>query len=258
MRSAHSSCLFFQLLLLGDAFSYSKVIDLTWEYDANTLYWPGVARFSFTKVTEGEERGFWYAMKEFCTGEHGGTHLDAPYHFNKEGWKVAEIPVDRLVGKGTTIDLADESEHSGKELKKLEVSHLENWESVNGPFEPGSILLVDFGRAKYWRENAFKYLESDDRQTFNTPGLSDEAARWIASSGKFYGIGLDAPSVDPGNSTTMMVHRILAKEQIFNLENVNLTKKLPAKNFTIIVAPMKIADGTGAPVRIFAIVNSVL
>lgn len=39
-------------------------------------------------------------MNEFCTGEHGGTHLDAPFHFHKFGWKVAEIPIYRLLAHG--------------------------------------------------------------------------------------------------------------------------------------------------------------
>lgn len=41
-----------------------------------------------------------YAAKDYCSGEHGGTHLDAPYHFNKEGWRVADIPIERLIAKG--------------------------------------------------------------------------------------------------------------------------------------------------------------
>lgn len=42
-----------------------------------------------------------YAMNEFCAAEHGGTHLDAPYHFYEHGWKVGEIPLDRFVVKGS-------------------------------------------------------------------------------------------------------------------------------------------------------------
>ncbi|ODN00638.1 Kynurenine formamidase [Orchesella cincta] len=39
---------------------------------------------------------YWLAMFSFCMGEHGGTHVDAPYHFNPLGWKLSEIPVERL------------------------------------------------------------------------------------------------------------------------------------------------------------------
>lgn len=39
-------------------------------------------------------------MSEFCTGEHGSTHLDAPYHFHKYGWKVGDIPLHNLIARG--------------------------------------------------------------------------------------------------------------------------------------------------------------
>lgn len=43
---------------------------------------------------------FRYAANEFCCGEHGGTHLDAPYHFYKYGWKAGNIPLEKLIAKG--------------------------------------------------------------------------------------------------------------------------------------------------------------
>lgn len=39
-------------------------------------------------------------MNEFCAGEHGGTHMDAPYHFNKQGIKIGQIPVENLIVSG--------------------------------------------------------------------------------------------------------------------------------------------------------------
>lgn len=43
---------------------------------------------------------FRYSANEFCTGEHVGTHLDAPYHFNKNGETVEQIPITKLIAKG--------------------------------------------------------------------------------------------------------------------------------------------------------------
>lgn len=44
--------------------------------------------------------GGWYAANSFESGEHGGTHMDAPYHFYKSGWQIGDIPLERLIGKG--------------------------------------------------------------------------------------------------------------------------------------------------------------
>lgn len=42
-------------------------------------------------------------MNEFCAGEHGGTHFDAPYHFYREGWTVGQIPLSNLIVPGRCL-----------------------------------------------------------------------------------------------------------------------------------------------------------
>lgn len=58
-------------------------------------------------------------------------------------------------------------------------------------------------------------------------GISAAAAEWIVKTDKFYGVGLDTASVDPGFSTDYKAHRILSKHQLYNLENVKLVEDLP-------------------------------
>lgn len=79
-------------------------IDLSHYYDQNTLYWPGGRHFNFIRVdTRGSSAKDWYAANDFETAEHGGTHLDAPYHFHSNHWKVGDIPLERFIGKGNYI-----------------------------------------------------------------------------------------------------------------------------------------------------------
>lgn len=85
------------------------------------------------------------------------------------------------------------------------------------------------------------------------PGLSKDAAQWIVDSGKVYGVGVDGPSVDPGQSTTYSVHGVLSKANLYNLENVALNgTTLPPRGFKLVIQPVKIDGGTGGPVRILA------
>ncbi|KAF7266547.1 hypothetical protein GWI33_020056 [Rhynchophorus ferrugineus] len=237
---------FIFLLFHANCSSSQTIIDLTWNFNNETIYWPGQRQFQITKATESEKRGFWYSVKEFCAAEHGGTHFDAPYHFYKEGWKVSEVPVDRLFAKGALIE-TNQSNLYAKDLIK--------WEESNGRFDNGTVLLVKTGMGKYWTSNKTKYLALDTQNRMNFPGLSADAALWIAQSGQFFGVGIDTPSIDPGNSTDMVAHRTLASGQLFNLENVNLQEIHLRKGFDIIIAPMKLEEGTGAPVRIFAILK---
>uniref|UniRef100_A0AAR5Q0V7 Cyclase n=1 Tax=Dendroctonus ponderosae TaxID=77166 RepID=A0AAR5Q0V7_DENPD len=240
------------LALSSKVTSLEKSVDLSWDFGSNTVYISGMRKFAFEKEIESSsDRGYWYSVKEFCAAEHGGTHFDAPYHFYQEGIKVSEIPAQKLFAKGALINLTAEAEEQGRNAR-LTVKHLEAWEARNGNFEIGSVLLVQFGRSKYW-QNRTKYLDLEG-ETLNFP---DEAARWIVNSQKFYGVGLDTPSIDPGNTTTYFAHRHLAANNLYNLENVKILDSLPDKGFDLVIAPMKIQDGTGAPVRIFATLKNV-
>lgn len=67
--------------------------------------------------------GVWYSANDFATAEHCGTHLDAPYHFNKNGRKVADIPLDRLITKGSNI--FPSGHYSGQQLLGLaQLNHI--------------------------------------------------------------------------------------------------------------------------------------
>ena len=42
-------------------------------------------------------KGYFYSANRFTAAEHGGTHIDAPYHFSKEGNTLDAVPLDRLM-----------------------------------------------------------------------------------------------------------------------------------------------------------------
>lgn len=89
-----------------------RMVDLSHPYGEDTLYWPTDARgFELAALAEGRTKaGFFYAAKEFASAEHGGTHLDAPYHFDEDGAFVGEIPLRRLIAPGVVIDGSAEAE----------------------------------------------------------------------------------------------------------------------------------------------------
>ena len=65
----------------------AKVVDLTHPFDEKTIYWPtSPSAFELKSLADGKTPGGWfYRSNTFCTPEHGGTHLDAPSHFAKDG-----------------------------------------------------------------------------------------------------------------------------------------------------------------------------
>ena len=92
-------------------------------------------------------------------GEHGGTHLDAPYHFYKEGWTVDQIPPDRLINvPAIVIDVESEVEKLENPGDfKLTVEHLVKVETPSNTIPFGGVVLVHTGWSKFWPDRN-KYL----------------------------------------------------------------------------------------------------
>ncbi|KAF5293754.1 hypothetical protein FQA39_LY03239 [Lamprigera yunnana] len=223
-------------------------IDLTWPFNENTISWGTTQQFVFTNKTVQEDP--WYAENDFAVSEHAGTHLDAPYHVLKSGWKIGDIPLSRLTGPGIKIDISNETKSCGSKAQ-LQEKHLVEWEKKNGPIPKNSILLVYMD----WSQNYYdkvKYLGGEKVQDYKFPSISLKAAKWIVDKGKIIGVGIDTASVDLGNSTDLCVHNLFSKNRIYILENVKILASLPAKGFRLYVLPMFIEKGTGAPVRIVA------
>lgn len=238
------------------AFPSGKWIDLSYSYGPNTLYWPTSALFRMDTVAEGmTEKGYYYSAYQFCTAEHGGTHLDAPVHFAQGKPAVDEIPIDQLIGPLVVVEV---SEACAKERDyQVRVADFEAWEAQHGGIPAGSIVLLRTGYGKFWPD-ARQYMGTDERgpeavAKLHFPGLHPEAAEWICQNRRIKGIGLDTPSIDYGQSTSFETHQILAREHIPIMENVANVSELPPTGAFLVALPMKIAGGSGAPLRIAAL-----
>ncbi|KAJ9576986.1 hypothetical protein L9F63_006423, partial [Diploptera punctata] len=194
-----------------------------------------------------------YAANEFEAGEHGGTHLDAPYHFYKQGWKVGDIPLEKLIVPGVLMDVSQEvNDNADFELK---ADRIKKWEEDNGDLPEGAVLLIRYGWAKDYN-NRRRYFGLDQGNRMHFPGLSADGAEYLAKKRNLAGVGVDTPSVDTGRTTINPAHIWLQGANMYIIENLNLDVGLPENDFTVVVMPMKITEGTGAPCRVVAMLNS--
>lgn len=232
-----------------------RAIDLSYPFDANTVYWPTAEPFKLETDFEGEtDKGYFYSAYRYSAAEHGGTHIDAPVHFAKGHWTVDAIPLDRLMGNGIVIDVTSQCATNRDYL--VSVADFEKWERVNGRIAPGTIVFLRTGFGKYYPDRK-QYLGTDERGAeavakLHFPGLDPAAARWLTQNRSIKAIGLDTASIDRGQSTLFESHRILFEKNVPALENVANLDQLPAKGFSVIALPMKIKGGSGGPVRIVA------
>jgi kynurenine formamidase len=232
----------------------AKVVDLTHALDANTIFWP-TEKKTFELIEEHNgltERGFFYAANRFCSPEHGGTHIDAPYHFAAKGETVAAIPVERLIGRAVVIDVSAKA--AANPDYALMPDDVAAWEARHGRIPAGAIVLLRTGWSSRWPDKR-AYLGDDtpgDASNLHFPSYGADAARLLVERGVAV-IGVDTASIDIGPSKDFLVHRIAGAANVVGLENLTTLDELPATGAWVLALPMKIARGSGAPARVVAL-----
>jgi len=256
---AHMRCLVTLVLVLAAparAFDLdaARIVDLTHPFDAATIYWPTARRFVLEPRAHGPTaEGWWYAANDFCAAEHGGTHLDAPIHFAEGRWTADEIPLDRLVGPAVVVDITRKAAQDPD--ARLTRRDLTAHEGAIGRIPDGAIVLVRTGWDRWWGEPG-RYLGSTtpgDTEHLHFPGVSAEAAVWLTTARRVRAVGIDTASIDPGVARRFEAHRALANANTPVFENLAGLEHLPDAGAVFIGLPMKIAGGTGGPLRAIAV-----
>jgi kynurenine formamidase len=235
-----------------------RVVDLTYAFDASSVYWPTAEPFKLETDFEGvTDKGYFYSAYRYSAAEHGGTHLDAPVHFAKGRHTSDEIPLEQLIGPAVVVDVTKQC--AGNPDYLVSVADFEAYEKQNGRIAEGTIVLLRTGFGKFYPDRK-KYLGTDERGAdavakLHFPGLHPDAAKWLTQNRSIKAIGLDTASIDRGQSTLFESHRTLFDKNIPAFENVANMDQLPVKGFTVIALPMKIKGGSGGPLRIIAILN---
>jgi kynurenine formamidase len=234
----------------------ARVMDLTHPFDERTLYWPTApSGFKLERLHYGQtDGGFFYSAYAFCAPEHGGTHLDAPIHFGEGRWTADQIPVDRLVRPAAVIDVAVAS--AADPDHRLTVEELKAWEARHGRIAEGTIVLLRTGWSARWPDRK-RYLGDDtpgDASRLHFPSYGAEAARLLVADRKVTALGVDTASIDHGPSKDFPVHQIVAAANVLGLENLTGLAALPPTGAWVIALPMKIAGGSGGPLRAIALV----
>ena len=243
----------------SDSSTGTLMIDLTHSFDQKTIYWPTEQEgFQLIRGDAGiTEKGYYYAANRFRAAEHGGTHLDAPIHFFEGRHTVDQIPLERLVGDGVVIDVIDACAEDPD--YQIGVDDLRHWETKHGRQLVGVIVLLRTGWGRRWGDRK-RYLGTERTGSeavtdLHFPGLAPTAARWLVEHRDVKAIGIDTPSIDYGQSSLFESHVKLFKHNVPAFENVANLDHLPEEGFKIIALPMKIGGGSGAPLRIIAMLE---
>ena len=232
-----------------------RLVDLTHAFGADTLYWPtSPSAFELKTLHRGPtEAGYFYSAYAFCAPEHGGTHLDAPVHFALGRRAADAVPLEQLVAPAVVVDVAAKT--AADPVYRLTRDDVLEWEKRHGRIEAGTIVLLRTGWGRRWHDRK-AYFGDDtagDASKLRFPSYGVEAARLLLER-NVAALGVDTASIDYGPSTDFAVHVVANGADVPAFENVASLEALPVRGAFVIALPMKIAGGSGGPLRIVALV----
>ncbi|MFF7449559.1 MULTISPECIES: cyclase family protein [unclassified Streptomyces] len=250
-------------LLSGLRSGAIKVVDLTAPLSSRTPVIRLPEEFGQTQVFELEEisryddRGPAWYWNNFRTGEHTGTHFDAPNHWvtGKDLADVASVPVGRLIAPAAVLDFSALAAEDPDFL--VEVDHIKAWEADNGPLPEGGWLLLRTG----WdaRSHSQEEFLNADENGPHTPGLSPECARWVAEESPVIGLGTETVGTDAGAAHSFdpvfPCHSHLLGNDKYGLTQLRNLAELPATGAVVVAGPLPILKGSGSPARVLALVE---
>jgi kynurenine formamidase len=240
-----------------------EIVDLTARLTAET---PVIALppefgqtqpFVLEEISRYDDRGPAWYWNNFRSGEHTGTHLDAPNHWvtGRDGSDVADIPLSRLIRPVVVLDFSSECAADPDFL--LEVDHVRAWEAEHGPLPDGGWMIYRTG----WdaRSDSQERFINANETGPHTPGMSIECARWVAEEAPVVGVGVETVGTDAGAAHSFdppfPCHSYLMGSGKYGLTQLQNVALLPTTGAVLVVGPLPIVTGSGSPARAIALVE---
>jgi len=228
-----------------------RLIDLSREIYHKMARLPNHPMVSISDFTTHDEKReadgykFSSAVTLLNMGDHSGTHVDAPRHFDdRPGAKgIDEMPLENFFTEAVCLDL------SHKPLKSdISIEDLQAAEKAAGvEIKPRDTVLLhmDFFRRTYGTEAFIN----------DFPGLTKESATWLGAKGiTMFGVEAVSPG-RPGRSN-FEVHHVCRDMGFTHMEGlVNLDQLVGKGRFRFIGFPLKIKGGSGSPIRAVAVLD---
>ena len=215
------------------------------------------SRFRLEELSRYDDRGPAWYWNDIHTGEHTGTHLDAPNHWitGRDGLDVSQAPLSTLVAPVAVIDKTGEAEKDADFL--LEISHVRAWEAEHGPLPEGGWLLYRTGWASRGDDEA-AFANADENGS-HTPGVAPECAQWLARETPIVGFGVETVGTDAGLAPALEpafpCHSELMGAGKWGLTSLRNLDQVPATGAVLVVCPLPIVGGSGSPSRVLALVE---
>ena len=171
-----------------------------------------------------------------------GTHMDASAHCIPGGKFIHELDLNCLIVPCCVIDVANIAD----EHYCVSSNDIKTFEDLHGKIQPGSFIIVHTGWDQFWNEPE-KY-----RNNFIYPCITEEAALLLLEK-NIVGLGIDTLSPDRPEHG-FPVHNAILGAGKYIVENIANSANLPPNNSYSLALPIKIAQGTEAPIRLVGLI----
>ncbi|WP_061297683.1 cyclase family protein [Herbidospora cretacea] len=213
--------------------------------------------FTLQEISRYDDRGPGWYWNNISTGEHTGTHFDAPIHWvtARDGEDVSQVAPAKLLAPAVVLDFAAEAAADPDFL--LEISHVKAWEAEHGPLPDGGWLLYRTGWDVRAHDQA-AFLNANETGP-HTPGISVDCARYLAEETPIVGLGVETVGTDAGAAHSFdpafPCHSFLLGAGKYGLTQLRNLDRLPVTGAVVVAPPLPIAGGSGSPVRVLALVE---
>lgn len=210
------------------------------------------------KISEYDEDGPFFAWNWLVLGEHSGTHFDAPHHWitgkDYSNGYTDTLPMQNVVAPVNVIDCSTEAAADDDFL--LTADHVKKWESEQGEIKAGEWVVM---RTDWYKRAGSKkaFLNANDTGP-HSPGPTVDCIEYLLSK-DITGWGNECIGTDAGKAGEFdppyPAHNMLHRDNKYGLASLAHLDQLPAKGAILIAAPLKIANGTGSPIRALALIT---
>ncbi|MFI4955406.1 MAG: cyclase family protein [Gammaproteobacteria bacterium] len=220
-----------------------RLIDLTHTLHSSIPTWGGGCGFKHDMAKDYEPDSPWKFRTYKIAMEEGiGTHIDAPAHCIPASKYIDDIPLDTLIAPCVVIDVSNKAD----ETYRVSAQDIDTFENIHGAIHPGTFVIVRTGWDRFWDEPA-KY-----HNNLMFPCLTESTAQLLVQK-NIVGLGIDTLSPDrPEHGYP--VHKIILGANKYIVENVANSAQLPVVGCFSFSVPLKIYQGTEAPIRLIGLV----
>jgi arylformamidase len=207
-----------------------QLFDISRTLSAKIAPWPGDVGFEFKlngKIPEGSTVN----VGMMSMSLHNGTHADARFHFEQDGWTMEQAQLEVYLGPAVVADLS--SKYRDGAMPPMTLEDIAQW---GDELRAAPRLLL---KTNVWRDSAVFPRE--------IPTIAADVPAWLQARGVKL-LGFDVPSVDRIDSKGLRNHHAIAAAGINILESLDLSR-IAAGRYNVAAFPLKIEGADGSPVR---------